>query len=49
MHDKTPYLLFASAAALSLALSQAAMAQTAAAPAAQALSLIHISEPTRPY
>ena len=34
MHDKTPYLLFASAAALSLALS---------------LSLIHISEPTRPY
>jgi hypothetical protein len=38
MHDKTPYLLFASAAALSLALSQAAMAQTA--PAAQAPAVV---------
>lgn len=36
MHDKTPYLLFASAAALSLALSQTATAQTSTAPAAQA-------------
>ena len=37
MHDKTPYLLFASAAALSLALSQAALAQT---PAAQAPAVV---------
>ena len=36
MLDKSSYQLFASAAALSLALSQAALAQTQAAPAAQA-------------
>ena len=40
MHDKTPYLLFASAAALSLALSQAAMAQTSTTPAAQAPAVV---------
>ncbi len=40
MHDKTPYLLFASAAALSLALSQAAMAQTSTTPAGQDAAVV---------
>ena len=39
MLDKSPYQLFASAAALSLALSQAALAQTEAVPAAQAAAI----------
>ena len=39
MLDKSPYQLFASAAALSLALSQAALAQTEALPATQAAAI----------
>lgn len=45
MHDKTPYILLASAAALSMALSQAALGQAVAPPAPQAPAVVAPAAP----